>query len=174
MNANETFLIQMRNAAASAGHLYPEYAACEAALATRWGKNTPFLIGWNCFNSKQRAKPEYQTTVLATTNVINGHKVQTVANFIKFPDLPTAFEFRMDTLKQWMAIYREALTAKTGEDFIRNVSGHWLETDKQDDGAQEFTDGWFKFVRPRWATDPLRAAKVLEIYESHKELLSNR
>lgn len=173
MTANETFLIQMRDAAKEAGHLFPEYAACEAALETAWGTSYGYSKGWNVFGNKQRAKPVYQTLNLSTWESRNGRKVNIIASFIRFPDVVTAFKFRMETLNQYQAIYRDAVRSKTGEQFVRNVSGQFDPSEGPADPKSfiyEFTDGIYKFVKPRWATDEARASKVLEIYEAHKAI----
>lgn len=173
MTANETFLIQMCDAAKAANHLFPEYAACEGAIETGWGSSESFKQGWNVFGNKQSAKPVYQTLSMPTWEVVNGRRVNIVANFIKFPDLATAFTYRMDTLKRLMGIYRDALNATTGENFVRNVSGQFAAADGPIDPTKyiyEFSDGIHQWLKPRWATDPLRASKVLQTYNAHKAI----
>lgn len=169
MTTNEQFLVDMAGYASAANHCFPEYAACEAAVETAWGTSSGFKEGANVFGNKQRAKPVYQTLSLTTWEVVNGQRVNQVANFIKFPDVVTAFKFRMDTLRQFMAIYAPAIKAQTGEQFVRNVSGAFIEVEP---GAgkytYQFTDGWYQWTKPRWATDPNRANVVLEIYNAHK------
>lgn len=186
MTPNETFLLTMLVAAKSAGHIFPEYAACEAALETaktipgappnsNFGQDAAFLQGFNCFGNKQRAKPVYQTLSLPTFEIINGQRRDMMANWIKFPSIATAFSFRMQTLQQYRPIYAEALNSNTGEQFIRNVSAQWAQVDPPANPAAfvyQFVDGVFKFVKPRWSTGPARASTVLEIYEAHKDLLN--
>src|ERR1700744_6487859 len=107
MTPNETFLLTMLAAAKAAGHIFPEYAACEVALETaeqpkpgdppnsNFGKNKGFLLGNNCFGNMQRAKPVYQTLSLASFEIRNGQRVNVVENWIKFPSVAIAFAFRM-------------------------------------------------------------------------------
>lgn len=175
MTPNETFLVQMRDNAATAGHLFPEIAACEAALETAWGTSMGYSKGWNVFGNKQRAKPVYQTLSLSTWESRNGQRVNIIANFIRFPDVATAFKFRMETLQQYVGIYGEALKAKTGEQFVRSVSAQWEQVQDAPDPAAftyQFSDGVFKFVKPRWATDEARAVKVMQIYHAHKSVFT--
>lgn len=186
MTPNETFLLNMRDAAKAANHPFPEYAACETALETasnqaslppqsNFGRNGAYLQGNNCFGNMQRAKPVYQTLSLKDFQIINGKRIDKVENYIKFPDVQTAFAFRLQTLQQYPAIYRDALNSATGEDFIRNVSAQWKEVDGPEDQSEyiyAFMDGFFQFVKARWSTAPYRASTVIEIYNQHKAIFA--
>lgn len=165
------FLLPVRNAAASAGHAWPDYAACEAALESNWGKSDTFGVN-NPFRTRQRVNPVHHTYSLKIALTPTG--AEHFSNYIWFPNLVEAFIYRWETLNQFRAIYRDALVAKTGEDFIRNVSAQWFEVDKQSEGAIQIGDGWYEFIRPRWSIDPLHAAKVLEIYDSNKAVFAQQ
>jgi hypothetical protein len=177
MTPNQTFLLRMRDDAKAGGHCFPEYAACEAAVDTAWGTTASFAQGTNPFGHKQRAKAVHQTLNVPAPRVVNGQKIDGTASFIKFPDLTAAFRYRMDTLKQFRAIYRDALQAETGEGFVRNVSGLFGQVKgigpaDPANHVYEFSDGLFQFVKPRWSNDPGRASEVLAIYEANKGLFA--
>lgn len=142
------FLQRQRTAAQIARHVWPEYAACEAALETAWGTSELFFRAKNVFGEKQHVVPVFLTITLPTWEVINGRRAETTASFIWFPSPIEAYESRMATL--WRLAYPEyadALAAVTGEGFVTNVS-------------------------KRWSTDPDRAAKVLAIYDAHKDVFA--
>lgn len=189
MTPNEQFLLNMRDAAVAAQHCWPEYAACEAALETakttvgqpsqsNFGQNTAFLQGNNVFGTQQRAKPVYQTLSLQSWEMRLGQRVNMVENFIKFPDIATAFQFRMQILRQ-LPMYYAALKATTGEQFVIQVSASWAPAKSLDDTpaptihpVYQFSDGFYRFVGPRWSTGTARAQTVLQIYAAHKDLFA--
>lgn len=134
-------------AARAAGHPWPEYAVCEAALESAWGASKLARLANNLFGQKD-GKEDYPNLVLPTwenkdldhDGVVESDervKLREVSWPI-FPDWETCFRERVKLLQR-VKVYRAALDAKTGEDFIRLVS---------------------KF----WATDPKRADKVLLTY----------
>lgn len=133
-------------AARAAGHLWPDYAACEAAEESAWGESQLARQGNNLFGQKAPADPpagwDYPTLELPTTEIVGGRRSQCIARWPRFPDWPTAFRERMALLRRVPA-YAPALAAPTGESFIRLVS-------------------------PVWATDPERAMNVLNIYAAHR------
>lgn len=49
----EEFLQQAASAARRAGHIFPEYAACEAALESAWGHSELAREANNLFGQKQ-------------------------------------------------------------------------------------------------------------------------
>ena len=128
------------------GHLFPEYAASEAALESAWGNSKLCREGNNLFGQKQSIHPIYETLEIPTEEFINGawETVRT-AYWVKFPTWKESFIERMKLLHRLapeFAGYAAALQAKTGEQFVREVSKDW-------------------------STDPLRAEKVLEIHQRH-------
>lgn len=144
------FLQRMFSSAKLANHVWPEYAACEAALETSWGNSQLYLRGCNVFGEKQHEQPVWLTMMLPTREVLAGRTVIVQADFIWFPTPMEAFVSRMKTLNRLAArypAYAAALAATSGEEFVTQVSKDWL-------------------------TDPERAAKVLEIHNAHKDVFA--
>lgn len=147
MTPQEQFLVQARDGAVAAGHLFPEYAACEAALESGWGQSLLATQANNLFGEKQSNPPVPGTSTLAlpTREFIRGSWVTVPANWAKFADVQSCFAARMATLKRLAPgypHYAAALAAKSGEEFVIEVS-------------------------KTWSTDPARAGKVLSIYDAH-------
>jgi flagellum-specific peptidoglycan hydrolase FlgJ len=145
--SNEEFLRNTAAAALAAGHLFPDYAACEAALESGWGESELALKANNLFGQKQSTPPQLDTGTLSipTREFIRDAWVTVPALWVKFPTLAACFADRMATLRRMAPAYPHyaaALAAQTGEEFITAVSASW-------------------------STDPQRAQKVLEIYKSH-------
>lgn len=142
---NEQWLLIMFPYAKDSGHIWPEYACCEAAIETGWGKSKLFTAGKNIFGTKQHHDPVYETVEMPTREYLHGQWQTVIAPFIKFPDIAASFEDRMDTLKRLAPKYPHyaaALAAHTGEEFIEEVS-------------------------KTWSTDPNRAQSVLQTYRAH-------
>lgn len=172
-DAQAKALVACRNAAATAEHPFPEFVACEAAVETSWFSSMLFHQAHNPLGFKQRVKPVYRT-IQQKTYEENGAAVRIaqMASFIAFPDLATAFSWRLKMLRL-MPMYYEALYAKTGTEFIRTVSAEWEKVDGPEDReafVYDFGDGFYKFKAPRWSTGHDRALVVLSIYRSHKGL----
>jgi flagellum-specific peptidoglycan hydrolase FlgJ len=151
LTAQEEFLAKATQAASTAGHIWPEYAACEAALESGWGTSKLAVRANNLFGQKQTAPPLYGTgnLVLPTREFLRGEWVEVVARWISFPDWIACFRSRMEMLEREQGEYpafAAALRATTGEEFVRQVSS-------------------------KWSTDPERAEKVLEIYGRHGLML---
>ena len=147
MDSRSEFLLRAAAAARAAGHIYPEYAACEAALESAWGRSRLAVEANNLFGQKQSHPPLAGTETLAmpTQEDLHGHWTTVLANWVKFSGWAQCFEARMDCLRQLSgqyAHYRAALAAGSGDVFVQEVSR-------------------------TWSTDPERAAKVLEIYRIH-------
>ncbi len=141
---NEVFLREAWKAALNAHHVWPEMAACEAALESGYGHSVLATQDNNLFGCKQHTHPIYGTVSLPTREFINGEWETVEANWIRYADWQEAFEDRMDTLRRLARIYPHyaaALNAKSGEEYVRQVS-------------------------QTWSTDPKRAEKVLAIYDS--------
>jgi flagellum-specific peptidoglycan hydrolase FlgJ len=148
MTMQETFLQKAYQAAEDAGHIFPEYAACEAALESGWGLSHLATEANNLFGQKQAHPPlaGTETISLPTREYLHGAWTTIQANWIKFPDWAACFAGRMRLLKSLAAAwphYSAALSARTGEAFIHEVS-------------------------KSWSTDPQRAGKVLAIYDRHR------
>ncbi len=157
--SNESFLRAACEAAAQAGHIWPEYAACEAALESArkglFGQSRLAIEANNLLGQKQgtRRKLPYPTVTWSTWEDINGPapggEVIQRHEFLKFPNWETCFKERMALLRALAPVYpnyAEALAAKTGEQFVFAVSR-------------------------TWSTDPARAIKVLRIFRDYQPAL---
>lgn len=145
------FLLKAAAAARAAGHVFPEYAACEAALESGWGHSQLAVEANNLFGQKQAHPPLPGTAslTLPTREFLHGAWLSVQANWIKFPDWESCFRERMALLRSLAAAwpnYGAALHAATGEQFITEVSR-------------------------TWSTDPNRAGKVLAVYDDHRAAL---
>ncbi|HEY0308814.1 MAG TPA: glucosaminidase domain-containing protein [Acidobacteriaceae bacterium] len=134
-------------AARAAGHVWPEYAACEAALESGWGGSKLALEGNNLFGQKQAHPPlaGTETLELPTKEFLHGAWVTVPARWVKFTDWNGCFAERMRVLNGLSAKYphyAEALRAETGEAFVEAVS-------------------------KSWSTDPGRAGKVLAVWRGN-------
>ena len=152
MTAQTAFLIKAEQAARAAGHIFPEMAACEAALESGWGLSKLAEEANNLFGQKQdRGATEGDgTCLLPTREFIHGAWITVNASWVKYPDWRACFAGRMEilhALSREYDTYAAALQAPDAETFIHEVS-------------------------KRWSTDPLRAAKVLSIYDAHRDILA--
>jgi len=141
------FLAKTCAAARAAGHVWPEYAACEAALESAWGASKLAVEGNNFFGQKQAHPPVAgtETLELDTREFLHGAWVTVTARWVKFADWHGSFAERMRVLRGLSAAYPHyaaALAAKTGEEFVREVS-------------------------KSWSTDPARAEKVLAVWREN-------
>lgn len=144
----DEFLQRAASAAQAAGHVFPEYAACEAALESAWGQSKLALQANNLFGQKQSHPPlaGVGTLLLPTREFLRGTWVTVNAAWVSFPDWSACFDARMQLLHAASVRYPHyaaALAAATGEAFVREVS-------------------------QTWSTDPARADKVLSIYTRHQ------
>jgi flagellum-specific peptidoglycan hydrolase FlgJ len=145
MAMQDDFLLKACEAARTAGHVFPEYAACEAALESAWGMSRLAVEANNLFGQKQSHPPLGESLDLPTKEYLHGAWVWVPAAWAKFPDWPGCFAARMallERLGEAYPAYAAALAAKDGESFVRLVS-------------------------KRWSTDPDRGMKVLQIHEVH-------
>jgi flagellum-specific peptidoglycan hydrolase FlgJ len=141
------FLTKAAAAAQAAGHVWAEYAACEAALESGWGGSELAVQGNNLFGQKQATPPlaGTETMELPTREFIRDVWVTVGAQWVKFADWHGCFVERMRVLHGLSTEYPHyaaALAAKTGEEYVREVS-------------------------KSWSTDPGRAEKVLAIYRGN-------
>lgn len=136
------FLSNITDEARKSGHVFPEMAACEAALESGWGKSLLAIQDRNLFGTKQHRHPIYGTHVLPTREFEGGEWITINSSWISYPDAADCFRDRMATLLRLASVfphYAAALDAKDAETYIREVSA-------------------------TWSTDPGRADKVLGIY----------
>lgn len=133
-----------------AGHVWPEMAACEAAVESGWGSSELAKDDNNLFGCKQHAHPLYGTISIPTREFINQSWVTQDAEWVKYPDLQSCFADRMNTLRSLSTTYPHyalALAADTPEGYVAEVSRSW-------------------------STDPHRAVNCIAIYDAHKPTLA--
>src|SRR5579863_4482939 len=94
------FLQAATLAATKAGHIFPQAAACEAALESGFGKSGLAIDDNNLFGMKQHRHAVYGTQALPTREFENGEWISTIANWVKYPDWPSCFADRMSTLNR--------------------------------------------------------------------------
>jgi len=149
----EQFLSKAVAAARASGHLFPEYAACEAALESGWGMSHLAVEANNLFGQKQAHPPlaGTETIALPTREYLHGAWVAVQASWVRFEDWAACFRERMALLQSLSAAYpnyKAAIEAATGEQFVTEVS-------------------------KTWSTDPARAGKVLAVYDCHRTALGS-
>jgi flagellum-specific peptidoglycan hydrolase FlgJ len=131
-------------AAEQAGHIFPEMAACEAALESGYGRSVLAMQDRNLFGTKQHVHPVYGTHSLPTREDLGGKWVEVTANWVSYPDWQSCFADRMATLKRLASFYPHyaaALAAGSATTYVMEVSR-------------------------TWSTDPERGEKVLAIYDA--------
>lgn len=142
----DAFLRRAAAAARAAGHTFPDYAACEAALESNWGQSRLAREANNLFGQKASVQEQgLATLALPTQEFLHGRWVTVIAQWARFADQAACFRARMALLRRLQhsyPAYARALVASTGESFIEEVSR-------------------------AWSTDPQRAAKVLAIHRQH-------
>lgn len=153
MSVQTLFLARAYRAALSARHIFPAYAACEAALESGWGRSQLAVEANNLFGQKQSHPPleGTETIILPTREFLHDHWMTVSANWVKFSNWSECFRARMTLLQELShgyPHYGAALKAETGAQFIADVSRSW-------------------------STDPERAGKVLAIYDAHVSLIQN-
>lgn len=148
MSPQDEFLLKALEAAKYAEHVFPAYAAAEAALESRWGRSQLAISANNLFGRKASRGDDPSTyTVMSTREFLHGTWITTPAYWRKFSNWNECFQDRMALLERLPKLYRDALEAPDGESFVTLVSQHW-------------------------STDPDRAKKVLEIYRAHEGVLN--
>lgn len=126
--------------AADAGHIWPNMAACEAALESNYGQSRLALQGNNLFGMKHHGM--FESIQMPTKEYINNQWIDTMALWAKYPSVKESFMDRMATLYRLRVAYPHydaAINAPDPETYVREVS-------------------------QTWSTDPNRADKVLSIY----------
>ena len=140
----DEFLHKAYRAAYNAGHIWPSYAAAEAALESAWGESQLAVKANNLFGQKSGPMTEGLPTIELPTHEWNpktGRMEPSTAKWPMFKKWEDCFHARMDLLRNRKR-YAAALAAKSGEEFVRQVSNIW-------------------------ATDPKRGDKVIEIYKRY-------
>lgn len=152
MSIQTFFLARAYRAARAAHHIFPAYAACEAALESGWGRSQLAVEANNLFGQKQSHPPlaGTETIVMPTREFLHDHWMTVSANWAKFPDWSKCFGVRMALLERLARAYPHyaaALKAATGEQYVTAVS-------------------------LSWSTDPERAGKVLAVYDAHSSVFA--
>jgi flagellum-specific peptidoglycan hydrolase FlgJ len=145
---NEEWIKATEVEATRGSHIFPLMAACEAALESSYGRSELARDALNLFGTKQHQHPEYGTLSLPTKEFLDGQWQVVDANWVKYPTLADCFLDRMHTLGRLApkyAHYAAALAATDAETYVLEVS-------------------------KSWASDPERAAKVIQIYNEYLEL----
>jgi len=147
MSIQSLFLSRAYRAAQAAHHVFPEYAACEAALESGWGHSKLAVEANNLFGQKQSHPPlaGTETLTMPTREFLHDHWMTVLANWTKFPGWSECFAARMALLRRLRHAfphYQAALNAANGEQYVMAVS-------------------------QSWSTDPERAGKVLAVYDAH-------
>jgi flagellum-specific peptidoglycan hydrolase FlgJ len=148
MTMQEDFLIKASKAARAAGHIFPNYAACEAALESTWGLSRLAVEANNLFGQKQSHPPAGESFDLPTKEYLRGAWVWVSAEWVKFADWDACFAARMDLLRRLGNLYpayAAALTARDGASFVTLVS-------------------------KKWSTDPERGLNVMRVWNVHQKL----
>lgn len=124
-------------AACAAGDPWPEFSIVDCALESGWGESLLASKHCNMFGQKQGHVTSGCPTVdIPTHEQIDGKMVAVGhCTWAVFPDWTASFRARLNLMRS-MSVYTPALTAKSGEEFIRKLE-------------------------PIWATDSGKAAKVL-------------
>ena len=141
---NRDFLQRACLAAQAAQHIFPEMAACEAALESGYGRSQLAVQDRNLFGMKQHLHPIYGTHSLPTREFLSGQWVTINSNWITYPTIADCFADRMATLRRLASVYphyKNALMAASATTYINEIS-------------------------MTWSTDPARAEKVLAIYDN--------
>jgi flagellum-specific peptidoglycan hydrolase FlgJ len=147
-STEKEFLTKAYAAAVAAQHVFPEMAACEAALESGWGLSELATKANNLFGQKQAVHPQFGTLILPTKEFLGGKWITEDADWVSFPTVADCFTARMATLERLAPQYPHyaaALAAKTPEEYVTQVS-------------------------MSWSTDPQRAAKCIETYRAHAEV----
>lgn len=147
-SGEKQFLDITAKAAEDAGHIFPSMAACEAALESGYGSSELAAKANNLFGMKSPVHPQYGTFSLPTKEWENAEWITVEADWVSYPTLKDCFTDRMACLQRLAKVYPHyaaALVATSAEGFVTEVS-------------------------QTWSTDPLRAAKVLSIWNQYQAL----
>ena len=139
--AQQTFLQNAFVAATQAGHPWPKMAACEAALETGWGTSQDCREHNNLLGIKVPSWWQGGVAVEPTHEFIDGAMQAQDDAFSTFASWAECYRCAVEIMQRDSA-YASALSATDPETFIT------LESKV-------------------WATDPNRAANIIEIYNNH-------
>ena len=151
MTMQETFLTRAAVAARDGGHVFPEHAACEAALESAWGRSKLAIEANNLFGQKQSHPPVGAGFDLPTKEYLHGAWLWVPATWARFAGWTECFQARMTLLRRLgdaYPAYAAALRAPDGDSFVELVS-------------------------QRWSTDPERGEKVLQVWHMHHAVIAD-
>lgn len=153
--ANKDFITNAVAAAQAAGHVFPEMAACEAAVESagklpdgtyQYGYSELARLYNNMFGTKVHQHEEYGTINLPTKEYssVKGWYVVEAA-WVAYPNWMASFEDRMSTLERLKGVYPHYALALTAPDPITYVEQ----------------------VSLTWSTGPARAQECINIYKQY-------
>lgn len=145
----QQFITKAAQQAEQAGHIFPEMAACEAALESAYGTSGLAILANNLFGMKQHTHPIFGTVNLPTKEWLTDEWVTEIGHWVQYPDQASCFLDRMQTLRRLSSTYLHYLAALQAPDANTYVTR----------------------VSLTWSTDPKRAAKVIDIYNRYKDEL---
>jgi flagellum-specific peptidoglycan hydrolase FlgJ len=122
------FLLAAAEAARKSAHIFPEMAACEAALESAFGSSEIAREDNNLFGCKQHKHPIYGTHNVPTREFENGAWEVVNAAWIRYPDWASCFADRMSTLQRlapFLPHYGRALQAQDPRSYVIQVSESW-------------------------------------------------
>lgn len=152
--AQAAFLQKSYAAALQSQHPFPDYAACETALESKWGFSKVAIQANNLFGQKRDPSIPDSQCIYCDTQEEDAHGHWYTEHGVawpKWPTWPVCYDARLALLKRLSSKYPEyaaGLAAPNGEQFILHVSR-------------------------TWSTWTQRAASVLSIYRAHRDLLTS-
>lgn len=129
----QDFFAKAYPAAIASGHIWPEYAICEAALESAWGESKLARVAQNLFGQK-KGKENFPVISIPTKEYLKGRWEVVEAQWPAFPSWEVSFRERMALLRRNPA-YAHALESATGEEFVREVSKVWATDPKRADSV---------------------------------------
>jgi flagellum-specific peptidoglycan hydrolase FlgJ len=182
-SSQRNFLDRASGEALKANCLFPQMAACEAALESNYGNSELATRDNNLFGLKLHSHPdhpEWGLHSLPTREFENGEWITINSNWMSYPDWNACFQDRMGTLYRLSNLfphYAAAVKATDPETYVRQVSQSW-STDPAWRSADEKE---FLVKQEALAHDPHaveipglgRALKVISIYEQYLQAKEN-
>jgi hypothetical protein len=108
----EEFLIKAHTAALAAGHIFPDIAACEAALSSDYGRSDLSINANNLFNFRVMAKMANGIRIYSRPE-----KDRIATDWLWFETWTGCFAYRMDYIRKFTMHY-EMLRAKTVAQYL--------------------------------------------------------
>jgi flagellum-specific peptidoglycan hydrolase FlgJ len=127
-DSQRQFLDRATAEAVKASHMFPQMAACEAALESSWGNSELARDANNLFGMKQHAHAVFGTMNLPTREFLDSAWHVVGANWVKYPDWRACFADRLATLQRLsnaLPHYKAALNAQDPRSYVIQVSESW-------------------------------------------------